>query len=351
MAAQKAAPQADFDSAASGYRALQRVTVAVRSHVDLRRVLDGLVADAGRFLDLGLCALARWDDMGDCLHVSHEHRREGSDPRAPSLMGMRFRPWHEEGAAAIHRLLFTEHRALVIPARGPGSHDQDPAALPAFLSACEGMALAVAPLVAGQRVQGLLVAARSRELAPWSESDVEFLRASADLAAVALQHAALRSRLAVLSASPSEIHPRLDPEALLRRLVESAMTLTRATAGMAGLREGAGMVCRERWRAGEWEPLELRILPDQGLAGWCWANRVPCVANEADQDPRADFDLTRLLGVSSALAVPILDRDGDVTGFLELHNKAAGIPFGEEDIALACSLAHHAALALELRRR
>jgi GAF domain-containing protein len=200
-------------------------------------------------------------------------------------------------------------------------------------------------------VQGLLVAARSREVSPWLESDVEFVRACADLAAVALQHAALRSRLGVLSAAPSEIHPRLEQEVLLRRLVESAITLTRATAGMAGLREGAELVCRERRRAGEWEPLELRLGPNRGLAGWCWANRVPCVANEAAQDPRADADLTRALGIESALAVPILNREGEVMGFLELHNKAAGVPFAEDDIALSCSLAHHAALALELRQR
>lgn len=351
MAAHKPAPQAEPDNAAPGYRALQRITVAVRSQVDLRRVLDGLVADAGRFLDLGLCALARWDERGESLHVVHEHRREGSGPHAASLLGLRYQPWIEPGCEALQRLLMTEHRALVRPALGPGAQVLDEMPLPSFLSACEGMALVIAPLVADQRVQGLLVAARARELPPWAESEVEFLRGAADLAAVTLQHASLRSRFGVLLAAPSEIHPRLETDVLLRRLVDSAATLTRAAGGMAGLREGNEMVCRERRRGGEWEPLELRLPPGRGLAGWCRANRVPCVANEASQDPRADVDLTRALGIESALAVPILNRDGEVIGFMELHNKAAGVPFGEDDIAMACSLAHHAALALELKER
>ena len=42
-------PHGEFSRSAAGYKAPQRITVAIRSHVDLGRVLDILAADTGRF--------------------------------------------------------------------------------------------------------------------------------------------------------------------------------------------------------------------------------------------------------------------------------------------------------------
>ncbi|HZI93968.1 MAG TPA: GAF domain-containing protein [Patescibacteria group bacterium] len=339
------APQPGFNRQAAGYKALQRITVAIRSHIDLGRVLDILTADAGRLLDLSLCSVGRWDPEGRALLFSCEYRRSPAGGGHLTLQGRSFEPGAEPAAAKFEDLLFKEHMSLIsttpsgAAARGA-----------AFLSDLAGSAYVVTPMIADQRLIGLLIAARSADLQAWSEDDVEFLRTAADMAAVCMQHAAMRSQLRVISAVAAEINSCIGERDLLRRLTESAMSVTQSTVGAAGLVEGDHLVCREMCRAGVWSPIDVRLVRNQGLAGWVWTNRAPCVANDARSDPRAEPDLVIRYGVRSALAIPIVNRYGEVLGFFEMQNKAAGVPYGEQDIHLASSLAHHAALALEVRK-
>lgn len=330
---------------ASGYKALQRITVAIRSQVDLGRVLDLLAADAGRFLDLSLCSIARWDRTGRWLLFSTEYLRDPQPDHRLTLHGKRFEPGSEPEAAALEKVIFQEHLSLISTAASPGT---TPGA--AFLSQLSPLAHVITPLIAEQRVIGLLVAGRPRELPAWSEEEVEFLRAAGDICAVAIQHAALRAHLRVITATAMEINSPLGLRDLLRRLTEAAMSVTRSAVGMIGVLEGDDLVCRESCRAGVWAPVELRYAPNEGLPGWSRANRAACVSNDIRNDPRAAQQRGPGPDVRSALILPIVNRDGDVLGFFELQNKAAGVPYGEEDVHLASSLAHHAALALEVRR-
>jgi len=326
---------------AAGYKALQRMTAAIRSQVDLGRVLDTLAADTGRLLDLSLCSVARWDASGRCLVFGSEYRRDPDRASALSLSGRRFEPGAEPSAKWLENLLFKEHLSLI-------SSKADASNLRvAILAALSDSSFVVTPMLAGQRVMGLLAAVRSRELPAWSEEEVEFLRAAADLAAVAIQHAALRSQLRVMASMSAEINSRLGPRALLRRLTEAAMSLTQSSLGMSGSLEGGeALVCREVCRDGTWESVELRFARGQGMPGWAWANRAPCLANDARSDPRAQPDLVLRFSIRSALTIPIVNRDGEVVGFFEMHDKAAGAPYGDEDVHLVSALAHQAALSL-----
>ena len=338
-------PREETSRAAAGFRTLQRISVAVRSGIDLRRVLDQLAADAGRHLDLSLCGIARWDESGAFLLFSHEYRRD-PDPRSPvTLAGRRFTPGEEAASREFEEVLFKENRAC-LPSQMPQDRDHGPL----FLSCMGSGVRAVFPVVVDQRVLGLLAAARVSELPPWSDEEIEYLRAAADLAAVAIQHSALRSHLRRLSAAAAGINSRMELAELLRGLTEAAMSITQSAMGMAGLRDGDEMVCREACLAGRWTPIDVRFTRDRGLPGWSWTNRVPCIANDAASDPRADPALIEAHGIRSALTVPIVSRDGEVLGFFEMHNKTAGARYGEEDTHLASALAHLAALALEVRR-
>lgn len=339
------APQPGLNRLAAGYKALQRITVAIRSHVDLGRVLDILTADAGRLLDLSLCNVGRWDPAGRAILFSCEYRRSPPGAGRRTLQGRSFEPGAEPAAAMFEELLFKEHMSLIsTTATGAAAGGA------AFLSELAGSDYIVTPMISGQRLTGLLVAARPLDLKAWSDDDVEFLRTAADMAAVCLQHAALRSHLRVISAVAAEINSQIGERDLMRRLTESAMSVTQSAVGLAGLVEGDEMVCREMCQAGVWTPIDLRLARNQGLAGWVWINRAPCVANDARSDPRAAQDLVARYGVRSALTIPIVNRGGEILGFFEMQNKAAGVPYGEEDIHLASSLAHHAALALEVRK-
>ncbi|HEY3175146.1 MAG TPA: GAF domain-containing protein [Candidatus Polarisedimenticolia bacterium] len=337
-------PQEAPSRASSWFRTLQRVSVAVRSGIDLRRVLDQLTADAGRSLDLSLCGIARWDESGAFLLFSHEYRRD-PDPRSPlTLLGRRYTPGEEPLCEEFDQIVFKETRAY-FPPRAPVDPDRGPL----FGSYMGGGVRAIFPLVGDQRVLGLVAVARPQELPPWTDEEVEYLRAAADLASVAVQHSTLRSRLRRLSAASAEINSRMDLAELLRRLTEAAMSITQSTMGVAGLREGDEMVCREVCIAGRWSSADERFTRERGLPGWSWTNRVPCITNDPATDPRADPGLIAAYGIRSALTVPIVSRDGEVLGFFEMHNRTGGAPYGEEEVHLASALAHLAALALEAK--
>ena len=270
-----------------------------------------------------------------------------------TIQGGRLMPGADPAARRFERLLFVEHRPFITGGRGSGAAGralQEPDVLPAPLLSLSPLSAVVAPMLADQRVTGILVAARHPELPAWTEDEIEFLRTAADIAAVAVQHAAMRSHIRTLSAVAAEINSHIDMASLLRRLTEAAMMVTQSTMGVSGLREGDEMVCREMRRQGRWERIDVRFTRDRGLPGWVWTNRVPYIANDAAADRRADSGLVASHGVRSALTVPIVDAGGEVLGFFEMQNKAAGIPYDEEDVHLASALAHHAAVALEARK-
>ena len=335
-------PREEISRGVAGYKALQRVTVAIRSQVDLGRVLDTLVADTGRFLDLALCSIARWDETGRWLLFSSEYRRDPNRASSLSLQGRRFEPGAEPSASNLETLLFKDQMSLISTAALRPSSDA------AFLACLIDSAYVVTPMVAGQRLAGLLVVARPRALPAWSDEEVEFLRAAADLAAVALQHATMRSQLRIILAAGAEFNSRLAPRDLLRRLTEAAMSVTHSMMGVAGLVEGDEMICRELCQCGSWSQVDVRFARGQGLPGWVWAYRAPCIANDAAGDPRATPEMVERFGVRSALTIPIINRDGEVLGFFGMHNKAAGAPYDGEDVSLATALANHAAMALDL---
>ncbi len=330
-----------------GYKVLQRITVAVRSQADLGRVLDLLVMDAGRLLDLSLCAIARWEESGTCLLVSQAYSRASAGVGRHELQGCSIAP--EAAGSTLQSVVFKEHRPLIVHGdrgNGPEAVRIDAAFGGDGSSILARSAIVIAPLLTDQRVAGFLLTARSAELPDWSESDVEFVVAAADLAAVALQHAGMRSVLRGLASTAAELNSPLKLATLLRKMTEAAMLCTQSTMGLSGVREGDLMICRELRRRGSWEPVDLRFDRERGLPGWSWTHRAPCIANEAATDPRADRSFVDRYGVRSALSVPIVDRAGEVLGFFELHNKAAGIPYGDEDVQLATALAHMTAMGL-----
>ena len=326
----------------ASYRTLQRLTVAVRSQVDLRRVLETFAADAARLLDLTLCAVARWDDTSDHLQFEHAYQRGGP---SRSVRGSRYRPGLDPASAPFETLVLHERRPYLHNG-GSGSASLGVR----LLAGLEDASLAVVPLVADQRVVGLLAAARPPALPAWSEEDVEFLRTAADILAMAMQHGTMRSHIRALSASAAGFNAGGDQQILLRRLTEAAIAATGSTMGTVGLVEGSELIFRDLWRRGRWEPAEMRFDQNRGLAGWCWTHRVPCVVNDATTDARIDPLVVSSWGVRSALAVPLLTLEGKAVGILELFNRVAGADFGEEEVSLASALSQHAAMALALRQ-
>ncbi|MBI2375280.1 MAG: sigma 54-interacting transcriptional regulator [Deltaproteobacteria bacterium] len=93
---------------------------------------------------------------------------------------------------------------------------------------------------------------------------------------------------------------------------------------------------------------EIRLALGQGVAGWvAETGEIVCVPT-TNADARFFSGVDELTGyrTESILALPMIDRLGDVIGVVQLLNKH-GSPFGELDVARGSRLAEEAARVLE----
>jgi len=137
-----------------------------------------------------------------------------------------------------------------------------------------------------------------------------------------------------------------DGDALLRAIVEGAVSLTQASYGGTGFPDGDDMVMH-RLVAPE-RGAVVRLKMAECLAGLTFTSGAPQVANDAVLDPRVNRTSARSLGVRNLACVPLQHR-GRVIGVLFVGNKEAG-PFTEQDVVRLRAFAHHAAVALENAR-
>jgi two-component system NtrC family sensor kinase len=139
-----------------------------------------------------------------------------------------------------------------------------------------------------------------------------------------------------------------DGDALLKAIVEGAVSLTHASYGGTGFPDGDEMVIRRLVDAPERGPAVLRLKIAGCLAGRTFVSGVPQVANDIAGDPRANRTTAQALGVRNLACVP-LQRRGRVIGVLFVGNKETA-PFTEQDVIRLRAFAHHAAVALENAR-
>jgi PAS domain S-box-containing protein len=137
-----------------------------------------------------------------------------------------------------------------------------------------------------------------------------------------------------------------DGDALLKAIVEGAVSLTQASYGGTGFPDGDDMVMH-RLVAPE-RGAVVRLKMAECLAGLTFTSGLPQVANDAALDPRVNRTSARSLGVRNLACVPLQHR-GRVIGVLFVGNKEAG-PFTEQDVVRLRAFAHHAAVALENAR-
>ena len=96
------------------------------------------------------------------------------------------------------------------------------------------------------------------------------------------------------------------------------------------------------------EQQEIRLPSSRGIAGWVARNGETVNLADAYEDPRFEPEVDRRTGYSTCtlLCLPILNKEGEVAGVLQLLNKAAG-RFTPADEGFLRALSDHVALALE----
>ncbi|MCP4544756.1 MAG: GAF domain-containing sensor histidine kinase [Chloroflexi bacterium] len=161
--------------------------------------------------------------------------------------------------------------------------------------------------------------------------------------------------LNLLNRVGQELTATIDSNQVTEQLLPAATEIIGAEGASVWLREGVSesdwLVCRMAYHHGETRtPVDLRIRPGEGIAGWVAQRRESAVVPNVRDDHRFFSGIDEQTGfqTTSLLAVPLWTHDR-VIGVLEVVNKQAG-EFTWNDRVLAETLAASAAIAIENAR-
>ena len=125
-----------------------------------------------------------------------------------------------------------------------------------------------------------------------------------------------------------EISAELALQIVLNEIVEQACLATGASGAAIVLERGGEWVCRAS--TGRSAPqLGARLDTASGLSGACVKTRTVQRCDDTENDPRADVEACRILGIRSAMILPVL-RNGELAGVFEAFSTLPS-GFGERD--------------------
>lgn len=172
--------------------------------------------------------------------------------------------------------------------------------------------------------------------------------AAAEIERMQLQGALLNRerQLETLVEVIKHLNSELDVTQIMRALILAGEQLTGATAGAWGLLQDNQLVFTEYQRGEMISAIDYRFAPGEGVPGYVLEKKRPYLTNDPGHDPHVIAELCRSIEFHNLASVPIINRDGNILGCFELHNKA-GDGFDSEDVAWLQILATNAAVALE----
>ncbi|MDR1859239.1 MAG: sigma 54-interacting transcriptional regulator [Treponema sp.] len=140
-----------------------------------------------------------------------------------------------------------------------------------------------------------------------------------------------------------------DTNALLTRIVESAMQLSGADAGslMLADKERQELFFEVALGSKGKDVKEFTVKKGKGIAGWVALHDKPIIVNDVNRDQRHLREISAKIGypVKTMIAVPLRARDQCI-GVVEVINKAGGGFFSQEDLEWLELFASQAALAI-----
>jgi TonB family protein len=125
-----------------------------------------------------------------------------------------------------------------------------------------------------------------------------------------------------------ELGVHLALEVVLNEIVEQACLATGASAAAIVLEQGGEWVCRAS-SGGNAPQLGARLDTAAGLSGACVKTREVQRCEDAQNDPRADIETCRILGIRSVFISPLLQK-GELVGVFEVFSELPSA-FGERD--------------------
>jgi signal transduction histidine kinase/DNA-binding response OmpR family regulator/nitrate/nitrite-specific signal transduction histidine kinase len=334
--------------------ALVRASQTVMGELDLLRILDGIVAEAGHIAGTPHVKILLLNRDTHRLRVAATAGRVlPPDFSVPVGQGYSGR------VAATGHLLFvpdvqSDPENLLI--------EQDRAAgIRTYL----GM-----PIKIREEVLGVL-AFNTEQPHLYTDEELAYLRSFADQVAIALHNARLygdaqreitqrkeaqhalaeRTRkLEALQTIGEEIARELDLSKLLGVIVQRAVTLVRASSGMVHLwDETAQMLTPRSWANLSPASAGVCLKLGEGVAGSVALTRAGMIVNDFRTSSYATVRLLETTSHHAVVAEPLLYRER-IVGVIGLYRDAGTPPFIEEDRATLALFAAQAAIAIENAR-
>jgi putative nucleotidyltransferase with HDIG domain len=161
----------------------------------------------------------------------------------------------------------------------------------------------------------------------------------------------LNSKLNSLSDITKQFRETMFPDILLKKIMESAMSLTDSESGTLLLyNENDDLQIKVAAGLTTDKITNKIIKPGQGIAGKVAKNGQPVIINNAEEDPLYDreFDHEAGMETRSILCVPLIHFN-QIIGAIEMRNKRNG-DFSSHDEALLNSLADQASISISQNR-
>jgi PAS domain S-box-containing protein len=158
------------------------------------------------------------------------------------------------------------------------------------------------------------------------------------------ERARLDTALLSLRRLSTSLQSTLEIENILDQLITGAAGIVGADDGVAAVCSTEEMTCYRFLVRGV--PQQERWDPRTGVPGRLVNSATPYLSNDPRHDPLIEPARAERYQVRNLISTPILDLDGKLLGFLEIHNKSDGSPFTSFDQDQLASAALHAALAV-----
>ncbi len=138
---------------------------------------------------------------------------------------------------------------------------------------------------------------------------------------------------------------------VLARTLEAFGILTGSGFGSVYLLDASGQHLRKAVQQGNANPQGQQVfaLPREGIVAWVAQARTPLLIEQLADSPFKKYyvsiDLPGDARTVSQLVVPLLSRDRDLVGVLNIESKREKCPFSSADVRLLCALGRDVAFA------
>ena len=212
------------------------------------------------------------------------------------------------------------------------------------------------PLKVEEELIGLIYIDHPKQ-AIFGESDLDFLRAFANQAALGINRAKVHQRqieeLTLLNTLSRSVVEVLDLDEVLTRIVHEANRMLGVETGSVLLVDeiSAELYFATAISNGQRIKIPTQLQKNQGIAGWVVeTGEIACVS-DVSQDPRwfGEVETGFNFVTRSLLCVPLQLR-GRVLGAIEVFNKKNPLGFSSSDVTLLSAFANSATIAIENAR-